>query len=91
MTHSEMAAKAARLAAPVFKAQAWTYGGGVGTKERVPTENELAETVAMLIRSVTEQPDVHMSRSGRFRVTQDDCEGTGSELRVSLELAADYD
>lgn len=80
-------ASAARLAAPVFEAQGWTYTDDGGETEYQPTEADLALVIDHLMRDINEDEGDGITEitTGRLVVGRDD-EGWWT---VSLRLGAD--
>ncbi len=59
--------EAADIAAPVFVAQDWRYGGWFDEPSHVPTKAEIVEKVQHLVNSV-QDPRVDNTATGRFVV-----------------------
>jgi len=59
--------KAAEIAAPVFEAQEWMWGGWFDNPGHVPTKAEIVETLQHLVNSV-QDPQVDNAATGRFVV-----------------------
>lgn len=77
---------AAHKAAPLFQMYGWTYGLDGGT--RIPTVNELEDTINSLIDSVVDE-GYEYSATGRFQVRKEH-DGDMEYLSISLDLADVY-
>lgn len=85
-----IAVDAARLAAPIFKANGWTYGGALGMPNYVPDEAELATTILSLIEHAGREDSSGRVGSGRFWVNRFVDETETPHVHVTLELAMEW-
>lgn len=87
-------ARIAKIIAPVFEANDWTWGGWGKRQAGVPTEGELALALRAHINRVKGPNDIHGSSSGRICVDAEwSGDGPGSEepgevvgLAISLHI-----
>lgn len=84
MTDNKLIAKAARLAAPIYEANEWTWGGSWSAEEaHIPTSEEIAITLASLVANVRALEPGHSSSTGRLYVSSDE----DGEISISVEIA----
>lgn len=77
-------AKAARIAAPVFKKHEWFYGD----EKRLPDELDLWEVLADMYDGMAADEDTVASRAGRFAVRRvKDEQGRTEFFELALVLA----
>ena len=76
--------KAARIAAPVFEAQGWTYTSGA------TDALALAETIDDLVEGVLGDPDARNHATGRFMVQRNRDPETGNTESIELYLHLGY-
>lgn len=83
MNDHELIAHAARLAAPIYEANEWTWGGFSSTTPHIPSSEEIAIRLADLVANVRRNGPERSSSTGRLYVSSDE----DGEVSISVEIA----